>query len=83
MDFMTTADVPSLALQGLLENPKNPFTGNPIDMKMKSDGAIVTTSHNHQPVQQLNNKFRISDDEWFLVKDTIFKDENWTRHEAP
>ncbi len=83
MDFMTSADVPSLALEGLLENPKNPFTGNPIDMKMKEDGAIVTTSHSHQPVQQLSQAFRISDDDWWLVKDNIFIDENWTKHDAP
>ena len=83
MDFMTTADVPSLALEGLLENPKNPFTGNPIDMKKKSGGAIVTTSNNHQPAQQLGKLFKISDDEWYLVKDNIFEDENWTKHKAP
>lgn len=29
-DFMTNADVPYLATLGLIENPVNPFTGNPI-----------------------------------------------------
>ena len=26
-EFMTNADVPTLATQGLIENPTNPFTG--------------------------------------------------------
>lgn len=29
--FMTNADVPALAFEGLIENPKNPFTGAAID----------------------------------------------------
>jgi len=35
--FMTQADVPTLALKDLIENPVNPFTGNPIDDAAKSE----------------------------------------------
>ena len=35
--FMTQADVPTLALSGLIENPVNPFSGNPIDSTAKSE----------------------------------------------
>ena len=35
--FMTIADTPSEALRGLIENPVNPFTGNPISESAKSD----------------------------------------------
>ncbi|MBP3721046.1 MAG: YidC/Oxa1 family membrane protein insertase [Clostridia bacterium] len=35
--FMTIADTPSEAMRGLIENPVNPFTGNPISESAKSD----------------------------------------------
>jgi len=43
--FMTTADTPTLAFSGLIENPVNPFTGNPIDDAHKQDSKqyILTT----------------------------------------
>ena len=37
--FMTNADTPTLAMQGLIENPINPFTGNPINSNVKQDGV--------------------------------------------
>ena len=33
--FMTNADTPSLALSGLVKDPVNPFTGNPVNMEGK------------------------------------------------
>lgn len=81
MTFMTTADVPSLALKDLVNNPVNPFTGNPVNMDLKKNGAIVTISNNHQPVMQYKNRFNISDKDWYLVKDNIFDDANWSKYE--
>ena len=39
-EFMTIADVPALALDGLIENPVNPFTGNPINADPKAEGPV-------------------------------------------
>lgn len=39
-EFMTIADVPALALDGLIENPVNPFTGNPINTDPKAEGPV-------------------------------------------
>lgn len=43
-DFMTLADVPGIALNGIIENAKNPFSGNPIDghEKEQEDILIIT-----------------------------------------
>ena len=40
-EFMTNADVPSLALQGIEENPVNPFTGNAISEQEKEAGDLL------------------------------------------
>ena len=36
-EFMTTADVPTLATSGVIANPTNPFTGNAINTNAKYD----------------------------------------------
>jgi YidC/Oxa1 family membrane protein insertase len=66
--FMTHGDAPLLAMNGLIENPVNPFSGNPIESK-KENGVTVTTAGTLQ--------FVISNDQWLYVKDNIFNPENW------
>jgi len=66
--FMTHGDVPLLAMNGLIENPVNPFSGNPIESK-KENGVMVTTAGALQ--------FVISNDQWLYVKDNIFDPANW------
>ena len=46
-EFMTNADVPTIALDGLLENPVNPFTGKAISSEEKESGAIRITTADH------------------------------------
>jgi hypothetical protein len=79
MTFMTTADVPSMALAGIKDDAVNPFTGNKIKTNTKEkDGVLVTVSNRHQPGHHLHsNYFTIEDNEWYRVKDSIFDDANW------
>jgi len=76
-DFMTNADVPFFTLDGLLENPTNPFTGNPITTKPKEDGILITTYH--APMTGNNGKyvFNIKKNQWIYLHDSIFESENW------
>ncbi len=81
LDFMTNADAPSMLVNGLIEKPKNPFTQNmiPIDTKeLKENGVVITTCDKHQPPYHKNlYKFDIKDNEWWLVKDNVFKADSW------
>ena len=43
-DFMTSADVPFMAVSGTIENPSNPFTGKTISTEEKQSGINVITS---------------------------------------
>ena len=72
--FMTQADTPSLAMQGIIGDPKNPFTGNPINMDAKSDGVIIMHSD-----EAYLDKEAVSwtDKEWYHVEDSIFNYDNW------
>lgn len=81
--FMTNADVPSLALKGLVENPVNPFTGNPINEGYKENGVIVTKGDVFMPYHSKSEyEFTLKDDEWIHIKDNIFVDENWQKFKA-
>lgn len=80
MTFMTTADVPTLALSGVIEKPTNPFTGNAIDSSAKQNGMFITIDDIFMPHHSKSeNVFTIADDTWYHVRDNIFVDENWTQ----
>ncbi|MBO5730738.1 MAG: YidC/Oxa1 family membrane protein insertase [Treponema sp.] len=80
MSFMTVADVPTLALEGVVENPTNPFTGNPINSDAKADGVYISTDDIFMPHHGKSDYvFTVKEDLWYHVKDNIFIDSNWTQ----
>ncbi len=82
-DFMTTADVPAIALKDVIENPVNPFTKNKIDTTRKNNGVYVTTENLSMPDASRSDKiFTVPQKSWWHIKDDIYKDSNWTQ-EAP
>lgn len=75
-EFMTIADVPTLAVNSIIENPVNPFTGNEINNTAKFDHPqIITTSKNFEVTD--TNQFDTSDGKWFSVEKNIFDSSNW------
>ena len=78
---MTNADVPSLALKDIVENPINPFTKNPINGDYKKNGIIATKGDIFMPYHSKSSyEFTLSDDEWIYIKDNIFEDSNWQKY---
>jgi YidC/Oxa1 family membrane protein insertase len=82
-DFMTNADIPFFTLNGLIENPVNPFTGNPITTQPKKDGILIST--NHMPMVSSHGKyiFSIKKNQWMYLHDSIFETSNWETVELP
>ncbi len=79
--FMTNADVPSIALKGVIENPVNPFTGKRISSEYKAEnGFYITTDDLFMPYHSKNkNAFTVDPDSWYNVRDNIFVDTNWKK----
>ena len=75
--FMTNADVPTLAMEGVIPNPDNPFTGKAInsDEKTAHDQFIIR-SHDWQTDTNNGNTFLPA--KWASVKDNIWNKNNWT-----
>ena len=77
-EFMTNADVPLIAVKGLIDDPVNPFTGKRLDLDYKSEKQIITTSYNWGIVGNTGNVFDTSDGHWYEVTPgNIFDENNW------
>ena len=74
--FMTNADTPTLAMDGLIENPVNPFTGNPITDEMKYAGEQHATYSFDFSVAK-NNGYAFIPCKWFSVHDDVRDPDNW------
>lgn len=76
-EFMTNADVPTLAMQGLIENPVNPFTGKTINSNEKTaHDQFVILSWKWDVAENNGNTFIAS--QWASVKDNLWDKSNWT-----
>ena len=76
-EFMTNADVPHLAMEGLIDNPVNPFTGKPVDDTEKhAHDQYICMSDEYTLNKNSGNTFPVS--KWAAVKDNIWDEANWS-----
>jgi YidC/Oxa1 family membrane protein insertase len=81
MTFMTNADVPFLALNGQMENPVNPFTGNTILTTNKENPLYIAVSGSvhledpHQTLISLNPRMD------YYVHGGMLEEKNWSKAE--
>ena len=75
-EFMTNADVPSLAVDGIIKDPVNPFTGKPINMDEKTaHDQFVILSRDWTVDSNNGNSFNAS--EWAAVSSNIWDRGDW------
>ncbi|MBE7002538.1 MAG: hypothetical protein E7421_07630, partial [Ruminococcaceae bacterium] len=80
--FMTNADVPSLAVDGLIGNPVNPFTGNPINSSAKLEGKQYVTQSKVYNIGE-NNGYQFVAAGWAAVSTDVRDIENWEFFDEP
>ncbi len=77
--FMTNADVPTIAMGGIIDDPVNPFTGNAVNSDRKSEGPlIVTKSSMWNLINHSECTYSTADSHWFYVHDSIFDADDWS-----
>jgi hypothetical protein len=74
--FMTNGDVPFLALEGIIDEPVNPFTEIPLRSD-KDDGIVITTIGAVSTYRHNKYTYNIDKNQWLYVKDNIFDPANW------
>jgi hypothetical protein len=79
--FMTNADVPFLASEGLSFPAVNPYTGN--KLRLSGGKATITTSTNNGINSQNEYTYKIAAGDWLSVHTNIFDVKNWKKVQAP
>ena len=75
-EFMTNADVVTIATKGIISDPKNPFTGNPISDRAKYDSIqYVFGSHVHSLNKHDKNTYKPG--VWYSVHTNMLDKNNW------
>lgn len=79
-EFMTNADVPTLATSGVIENPQNPFTGISINSDEKTaHDQLVIMSYDWDVSTNNGNTFFAA--KWASVSESLWDEENWEFYE--
>ncbi|MBQ9029921.1 MAG: YidC/Oxa1 family membrane protein insertase [Parasporobacterium sp.] len=78
-EFMTTADVPYLAMKDLIDDPVNPYTGQPITEELHKDTYPITSSHNWNIFENGGNVFDTSDGAWWVNHGNIYDKSAWEK----
>jgi len=60
-EFMTNADVPTIAMEGLIKDPVNPYTKNPINSNVKQE----------------RDQYVFDNSKWLSIHDNIYDPANW------
>ena len=76
--FMTNADVPGLAMEGLIADPVNPYTGNPVNGGQKEHPQRLTTANLYSIATNNGNVFDTTGGVWYEVTPgDIYDSANW------
>ncbi len=76
--FMTIGDVASMAVEGVIEDPVNPYSGKPISNEAKyTEDMYVTTTGNWDVQNHHGEKFDTEDGRWYVVRDNVFDPNCW------
>lgn len=76
--FMTNADVPTIAMSDLIDDPVNPFTGLAINSDAK-DAPYQVVHHVIEWDTRKNNGTTFLPGVWFSVHDDLFNTDNWEK----
>lgn len=75
-EFTTNADTPAYATAGIIDNPINPFTGNPLDAHEKKEEVTVFYSEDWNT--DYNNGTVFLPGKWYSVKENPYDMKNWS-----
>lgn len=78
-DFMTNADTPYLAVNDVIDNPINPYTGKPVTNESKYVLPVKIDNSNDFIITYNNNNTFTNDYYWYYIDSTddIFNPDNW------
>ncbi len=76
-EFMTNADVPTLAFSDVIPHPVNPSTGRAVTMNKKAEPVQYVLASSYFKIDQ-NQENTFDAAPWYAVKEDVRKKENWS-----
>ena len=74
-EYMTNADTPTIATSGLIKDPVNPFTGNPIDSEQKYNTPYIYFSNDFE--LDYSGSYTFLPGSWFTFEGDPHDPQNW------
>ncbi|MCR5045687.1 MAG: YidC/Oxa1 family membrane protein insertase [Treponema sp.] len=75
--FMTNADTPALAFEGIIQNPVNPWTGKKIEKRTEAFAEGVVAGGRYEPGKNGLYQFDLNGIKIYDVKDDMANIQNW------
>ena len=75
-EFMTNADVPTIAFNGVVDKPVNPFTGKAINSNEKSNKQYVLASDQYR-LHMNEGRTTFTPIKWYSVHTNMLDKNNW------
>lgn len=75
-EIISNADTPALAIEGIIDDPVNPYTGNKISRFIEQKGEPELIFTNDWQTDK-NNGVKYLPAEWFTVHNSIYEENNW------
>ena len=75
-EFMTNGDTPTLAMEGIIEDPVNPFTNNPINSDAKNGPQMLFYSEEWNV--DVNNGNTYLPGDWLVLSGDPHDESSWT-----
>ena len=78
-ELMSNADTPTIAMDDLICDPVNPYTGNPINSDNKKDGLYILKASDFglTPGDEYEYKYD-EGQKWIHVNGNVYEPENWS-----
>lgn len=81
LSFMTNADTPAIALSGIVDNARNPFTNNEFTVIDKKNYVKIADSPAESTRIRHNTQWKIKDsDYWTLDGDHVYDESAWKKY---
>ena len=75
-EFMTNADIPTIAFESTVKNPVNPYTNKKIDNQEKYAHKQYIISSDYCTVN-INNGNQFLPADWYTIQDSVWDKSNW------
>ncbi|MBQ6637079.1 MAG: hypothetical protein IJH82_00340 [Lachnospiraceae bacterium] len=76
-EIMTNADTPGLAVEGLISDPRNPFTGNLLDGHEKEEMSEFHIFYSEENTLRMNHGNTFLPGLWYSLKGSPYNLSNW------